>query len=143
VRSRSAEATPISSRQRLGTLDDRSECDWRFTEALGIAGLYPHPKRDVPGSEFSREPTIGPFDPLRSLLSSLYISCPDLGPVEMIAVNYFIPYYVNDVHSDIRGIKSGWYTMDERGKLCSGPFSSECLGIGSQSKNAPTPHWLH
>jgi len=35
----------------------------------------------------------------------------------MIAVNYFIPYYVNDAQSDIRGIKGGWYTMDERGKL--------------------------
>src|SRR5258708_38114978 len=55
--------------------------------------------------------------PLRSVLSSLYISCPtDLGQVKMIPVNYFIPYYVNDVQSDIRGIKFGWYTMDERGR---------------------------
>jgi hypothetical protein len=63
----------------------------------------------------------------------------------MIAMNYFIPYYVNDMQSDIRGIKSGWYTMDERGKLGAGPFSnaSECLGIGSQPKNAPTPMWLN
>ena len=63
----------------------------------------------------------------------------------MIAVNYFIPYYVNDVQSDIRGIKSGWYTMDERGKLGSGTFSSasECLGIGSLPENAPTPMWLN
>lgn len=72
--------------------------------------------------------------------------CPrDLGPVEVIAVDYFIPYYVNDMQSDIRGIKSGWYTMDERGKLGSGPFScaSECLEIGSQPENAPTPMWLN
>lgn len=34
----------------------------------------------------------------------------DLGPVETIAVNYFVPYYVNDVQSDIRGVKCGWYT---------------------------------
>jgi hypothetical protein len=85
-RPRSAKATPISSRQRLGTLEDRGECDWRFIEALGIVGLYPHPKRDVPGR------------------SSL---------------------------------------VNQRGKLSSGPLSSasECLGIGSQSKNAPTPNW--
>jgi hypothetical protein len=72
--------------------------------------------------------------------------CPtDLGPVEVIAVDYFIPYYVNDMQSDIRGIKSGWYTMDERGKLGSGPFSSasECLGSGSQPTNAPTAMWLN
>ena len=69
----------------------------------------------------------------------------DPGPVEMIAVNYFIPYYVNDMQSDIRGIKCGWYTMDECGKLGFGPFSSasECLGTGSQEKYAPTSKWLH
>src|SRR5258708_36768901 len=63
----------------------------------------------------------------------------------MIAVNYFIPYYVNDVQSDIRGIKCGWYTMDECGSLGSGPFStaSECLGIDSQAKKVETPKWLH
>jgi hypothetical protein len=38
-----------------------------------------------------------------------YLSCPtELGHVVMIAANYFIPYYVNDVQSDIRGIKCGW-----------------------------------
>ena len=69
-------------------------------------------------------------------------------------MDYFIPYYVNDVQSDIRGINCGWYTMDEHGKLGSGPFSSaneclgsgcfgsECLGIGAQ-ENAPTLKWLH
>ena len=65
--------------------------------------------------------------------------------MEMIAVNYFIPYYVNDVQSDDRGIKCGGYTMDECGKLGFGPFStaSECLGTGSQATNAPTSKWLH
>jgi hypothetical protein len=63
----------------------------------------------------------------------------------MIAVDYFIPYYVNGVQSEIRGIKCGWYTMDECGKLGFGPFScaSECLGTGSQAKNAPASKWLH
>jgi hypothetical protein len=60
-------------------------------------------------------------------------------------VNYFIPYYVNDAQSGIRGIKCGWYPMDERGKLGFGPFSSasECLETGSRATNAPTPKWLH
>ena len=60
-------------------------------------------------------------------------------------MNYFFPYYVNDMQSDIRGIKSGWYTMDERGKLGAGPFSSasECLEIGSQPKKATTPMLLN
>jgi hypothetical protein len=64
---------------------------------------------------------------------------------EMIAVNYFIPYDVNDAQSDIRGIKCGWYTMDECGRLGSGPFStaSECRGIGSQAKKVETEKWLH
>ena len=63
----------------------------------------------------------------------------------MIAVNYFIPYYVNKEQSDVRGIKCGWYTMDERGKLGSGPFSNpcECLESGADSKKAPMPMWLH
>lgn len=60
-------------------------------------------------------------------------------------MTYFIPYYVNDMQADFRGIKSGWYTMDERGKLGSGPFSSagECLGAGSQPKNPRTPTFLN
>lgn len=102
-----------------------------------------------PGSELPGEPTLDPsihYDLLRSILSSLYMSClTALGPSEMVAVNYFIPYYVNDVQSDIRGIKCGWYTMDECGRLGSGPFStaSECLGIGSQAKKGETSKWLH
>ena len=38
------------------------------------------------------------------------------------------PYYVSDNRSDIRGIKPGWYAIEEGGELSSGPFSSrqEC-----------------
>ena len=41
-----------------------------------------------------------------------------------------IPRYVNEIISDVRGIKLGWYAMDEVGNLSTGPFSShaECLG---------------
>jgi hypothetical protein len=47
-----------------------------------------------------------------------------------------IPCYVNEIISDVRGIKPGWYAMDEVGILSSGPFLShaECL----QSITQPT-----
>jgi hypothetical protein len=40
-----------------------------------------------------------------------------------------VPHYINGVKSDLRGIKSGWYTVDENGRLSAGPFVSheECL----------------
>ncbi len=40
-----------------------------------------------------------------------------------------IPHYINEDKSDMRGIKPGWYAMEDDGKLSSGPFSSrhECL----------------
>jgi hypothetical protein len=68
-----------------------------------------------------------------------------LGHLEMTTVDYFVPYYINEQQSEIRGIKRGWYTMDERGKLCSGPFlsPSECLRMVSQPGNASMPVWLH
>ncbi|MEX2281119.1 MAG: hypothetical protein WEE89_01400 [Gemmatimonadota bacterium] len=48
-----------------------------------------------------------------------------------------IPNYINENKSDIRGIKPGWYAMNDAGKLPSGPFSSreECLSIGSQPRD--------
>jgi hypothetical protein len=63
----------------------------------------------------------------------------------MTTVNYFIPYYVNERQSDVRGIKCGWYTMDERGKLGAGPFlsPSECLGSDSQPNESPVPTRFH
>ena len=41
-----------------------------------------------------------------------------------------IPFYINEVISNVRGIKPGWYAMDDVGNLSTGPFSSEveCLG---------------
>jgi hypothetical protein len=40
-----------------------------------------------------------------------------------------IPYRINEDQSDMRGVKEGWYAMDEEGKLTLGPFSSrdDCL----------------
>jgi hypothetical protein len=50
-------------------------------------------------------------------------------------------HYINENKSDIRGIKSGWYAMDDSGKLSSGPFSSreECLSRGTQPTNGSIP----
>jgi hypothetical protein len=44
--------------------------------------------------------------------------------------NMGTPQYINEVLSDVRCIKPGWYAMDDVGNLSSGPFSShaECFG---------------
>ena len=37
-------------------------------------------------------------------------------------------HYINETKSDIRGIKHGWYAVEDHGTLYSGPFPSfeEC-----------------
>ena len=44
------------------------------------------------------------------------------------------PHYINEDKSDMRGIKPGWYAMDDRGNLVSGPFFSreKCFEGSSQ-----------
>jgi len=40
-----------------------------------------------------------------------------------------IPHFINDDKSEMRGIKPGWYAIDDDVNLSSGPFSSreQCL----------------
>ena len=40
-----------------------------------------------------------------------------------------VPYYISENKSDMRGIKHGWYAIEDDGNLSSGPFPSfeECL----------------
>ena len=40
-----------------------------------------------------------------------------------------IPHRINEAQSDMRGVKEGWYVMDDEGKLTFGPFSTrdDCL----------------
>jgi hypothetical protein len=40
-----------------------------------------------------------------------------------------VPHYINEDKSDMRGIKSGWYAIDEGGNLVFGPFDTynECV----------------
>jgi hypothetical protein len=39
------------------------------------------------------------------------------------------PHYIGENKSDMRGIKPGWYAIEDDGNLSSGPFSSrqECV----------------
>jgi hypothetical protein len=47
------------------------------------------------------------------------------------------PHYISDDKSDMRGIKSGWYVIEDDGNLSSGPFSSlvECVTRITQPTN--------
>jgi hypothetical protein len=47
------------------------------------------------------------------------------------------PYYMNETKSDMRGIKAGWYAIEDNGTLYSGPFSSfeECVNRIAQPTN--------
>ena len=40
-----------------------------------------------------------------------------------------VPHFINDDKSEMRGIKSGWYAIDEDGNLVFGPFDTyeECV----------------
>jgi hypothetical protein len=40
-----------------------------------------------------------------------------------------VPYYIGENKSDMRGIKHGWYAIEDDGHLSSGPYSSieECV----------------
>jgi hypothetical protein len=55
-----------------------------------------------------------------------------------------VPHYVNEHRSDIRGIKPGWYAMEDDGSLSSGPFSSrqECPHSDAQETNESMPSKL-
>jgi hypothetical protein len=55
-----------------------------------------------------------------------------------------IPHYINEDRSEMRGIKPGWYAMDDAGKLSSGPFCSheECLSRGPQQISESSPSKL-
>ena len=47
------------------------------------------------------------------------------------------PHYINELHSDLRGVKEGGYAIDERGNLLWGPFANRenCLiGISQSAK---------
>jgi hypothetical protein len=47
------------------------------------------------------------------------------------------PHYISEAKSDMRGIKPGWYAVEDDGNLSSGPFSSveECVKRITQPTN--------
>jgi hypothetical protein len=51
-----------------------------------------------------------------------------------------IPHYINERRSDLRGVKEGWYAIDEHGGLVFGPFSNQetCLTRINQSERWST-----
>jgi len=68
------------------------------------------------------------------------------------------PHYIGENKSDMRGIKPGWYAIEDDGNLSSGPFSSreECVKRitqpteatrrqscikGTERLHPPTPAW--
>jgi hypothetical protein len=56
-----------------------------------------------------------------------------------------IPHYINEDKSDMRGIKPGWYAMEDNGKISSGPFSSrhECLSRDTRETDGSIPPNVH
>lgn len=46
-------------------------------------------------------------------------------------------HYISDDKSDMRGIKPGWYAIEDDGNLSSGPFSSreQCVNRIAQPAN--------
>ena len=48
-----------------------------------------------------------------------------------------VPYFIGENKSDMRGIKPGWYAIEDDGDLSSGPFSSreECVKRIAQPTN--------
>ena len=48
-----------------------------------------------------------------------------------------VPYYIGEAQSDMRGIKHGWYAIEDDGDLSSGPYSSleECAARITQPTN--------
>jgi hypothetical protein len=48
-----------------------------------------------------------------------------------------VPHYITEDKSHMRGIKPGWYAIEDDGNLSSGPFSSleECVKRITQPTN--------
>jgi hypothetical protein len=45
------------------------------------------------------------------------------------------PHYINEDKSDMRGIKHGWYAVEDDGNLSSGPFASREEGLERAAGN--------
>jgi len=54
-------------------------------------------------------------------------------------------HYINEDESDMRGIRHGWYAVEDDGNVSSGPFSSreECMKRITQPVNGSMPFGLY
>ena len=54
------------------------------------------------------------------------------------------PHYISESKSDMRGIKCGWYAIDNEGNIVTGPFSTreECMEKNLESINGLPPSAL-
>jgi hypothetical protein len=65
------------------------------------------------------------------------------GAAEKACRTAVVPHFINEDKSDMHGIKSGWYAMDNVGKLIFGPFATyeKCGGMiaeGAYKGRAPS-----
>lgn len=60
----------------------------------------------------------------------------------MMNVMNIKPRHINEVESDRRGVKDGWYSVDAAGKLVRGPFSNreDCAFHIKRQQAAVDPH---
>ena len=51
-----------------------------------------------------------------------------------------VPHFINDDRSEMRGIKPGWYVVEDDGNLSSGPFpnGAQCVIRLTQPTNDTT-----
>jgi hypothetical protein len=89
------------------------------------------------GPEGSRSPLMT----MRAMMSRFAVSAFRGRGITMN--DLIIPYFINEDGAYQRGIKSGWYAVDERGNISLGPCSSreECLDK-IRPMNGDTPHEL-
>ncbi len=60
------------------------------------------------------------------------------------SVTMAIPHFINDDKAEMRGIKPGWYAIEDDGNLSSGPFASHdrCLTRITEPTSDSTPSGL-
>ena len=58
----------------------------------------------------------------------------------MVTMKKPFPHRIDESQSDMRGIKEGWYAIDDEGHLSSGPFLTreECVSRITQPTNPPS-----
>ena len=109
-------------------------CDWGHTFLIGYRALVPTrsflletrlPLRpDTIGADCS--PSVFAGQPKEKIMQHANIMAVEhQGAAEKAYRTAVAPHFINEDKSDMRGIKSGWYAMDNVGKLVFGPFDTD------------------